>query len=519
MTKKERDSKKGKDLKSGDLFSNLAGMISENQQSNHFSVSNNKEPASPNPKKYSDEDISSSVSSTAKKSVKSRKRSGQKQSKKSRNHKKKIWKVSEILSGLNKVIKENFRTLWIEGELINVTKRRGIYYYSLKENDNLIRCISFRNSFRAAFEPEDGIQVRVRGYLRIYEPAGSLSLNVNLMERAGRGSLAQALERLTNKLRKEGLFNKEHKKPIPEFPKNVGVVTSPDGAALRDFIKIARQRFAASLIISPAIVQGEKAPDQIRKAIARLDRMQKVDLIVVTRGGGSFEDLFCFNNEKVVRAVFSCRTPVISAIGHETDTVLTDHAADLRLATPTEAAEHIFKEKIYLKQQLTGLKQHLFHLMRNDLEFRQRRLQLVKSQIHDPELILNKKYRELDYLNNQLQRSFLNLLNQKKTEFNYFRDKLLQFNVEKVISNGERKLEDLKRRIVEQTESVLASNREKLKLHKSTLSALSPDSVLKRGYALVTDKKGKILLKSREANSGDQLNVRLAEGNLEVEVK
>jgi exodeoxyribonuclease VII large subunit len=511
--KKERESKKGKSLKSRDLFSNLAGMISENQQSDSSSISDvDKQPASP---KYS---IKNKTPSPEKKSTKSPKKSEQKDSRKPEETKK-IWKVSEVLSGLNQVIKENFRTLWIEGELINVARRRGIYYYSLKENDNLIRCISFRNSFRATFEPEDGIQVRVRGYLRIYEPTGSLSLNVNLMERAGRGSLAQALEILTNKLRKEGLFNKEHKKPIPDFPKNVGVVTSPEGAALRDFIKIARQRFSSSLIISPAIVQGEKAPDQIRKAIARLDKMKKVDLIVVTRGGGSFEDLFCFNNEKVVRAVFSCKTPIISAIGHETDTVLTDHAADLRLATPTEAAEHVFKEKIYLKQQVTGLKQQLLHLMRNNLDTRQRRLQLLKSQIHDPELILNKKYRELDYLNNQLQRSFVNLLNQKKTEFNYFRDKLLQYNVEKVITTGDRKLEDLKRRMVEEMETVLGSNREKLKLHRFTLAALSPDSVLKRGYALVTDKKGKILLKSKEATGGDQLNVRLAEGSLEVEVK
>lgn len=260
----------------------------------------------------------------------------------------KIYSVSELTDRIRYLLETEFQYVWIEGEISNFRPApSGHWYFTLKDESSQIRCAMFRNQNRyVKFRPEDGLRIVAWGKVSVYSARGEYQLILETMEPQGLGSMMLAFEQLKSKLAAEGLFDQGRKKPLPRFPRTVGLVTSSKGAAVRDMIRIIHRRFPGMIILlSPTLVQGDKAPEEITAALERLIRADGVDVIIIGRGGGSIEDLWGFNDERVVRAVAGCPIPIVGAVGHETDTTLMDYAADLRASTPSAAAELVAPTK------------------------------------------------------------------------------------------------------------------------------------------------------------------------------
>ena len=269
----------------------------------------------------------------------------------------KIYTVTEITKEIKSILEENFPALWVEGEISNyLLHSSGHRYFSLKDENVQIRCTLWR--FRGdelQFEPADGMKVIVWGAITVYERNGQYQLDVIELIPAGLGKLEIAFRRLKEKLFKEGLFDEEHKKPIPEFPEAIGMVTSPTGAAIRDIIRIIRSRFpSVKIIVNPVRVQGEGAAEEIAQAIKEFNEYKKIDVMLVGRGGGSVEDLWAFNEETVARAIYESEIPIISAVGHQIDFVISDFVADSRAPTPSAAAQMVVEERDELLEQHQG---------------------------------------------------------------------------------------------------------------------------------------------------------------------
>ena len=273
----------------------------------------------------------------------------------------KVFTVSQLNAHISGLIASDpmLQTVFIEGELsnVNINAKSGHMYFSLKDRNSVIRAVMFSWSVRnLRFRPEDGMKVILRAQVTVYEPSGQYQLRVEDMQPDGVGVLALQLEQLKQKLSAEGLFAKEHKKPIPSMPKTVGVITSPTGAALRDILDILGRRFpCASVVLAPVLVQGEGAPAQLAAAVRRFSDTKAADVIIIGRGGGSMEDLWAFNDEGLARAIYDCEIPVISAVGHETDTTICDFVSDLRAPTPSAAAELAVPDRADLNENISSL--------------------------------------------------------------------------------------------------------------------------------------------------------------------
>src|SRR5205085_963910 len=295
--------------------------------------------------------------------------------------------VSELTARIKILLEGEFIELWIEGEVSNYRRHTsGHWYFTLKDEGAMLRCASFRMQNRLIrFAPEDGLMVRAHGRLSLYEARGEYQLIVEFMEPVGVGALQLGFEQLKRRLAAEGLFDVERKRPLPLLPRCVGVVTSPTGAAVRDILRVIRRRNEAmNVLIAPARVQGEGAASEIARAIELLNAREEVDVIIVGRGGGSIEDLWCFNEEAVARAIFNSRAPIISAVGHETDFTIADFVADLRASTPSVAAEIVTTARDEISARLLGLKEDMTTTMRYRLlELRNRVQELQSSRAFD----------------------------------------------------------------------------------------------------------------------------------------
>ena len=333
----------------------------------------------------------------------------------------------------------------VEGELSNFKKYpSGHCYFTLKDEKSTIKCVMFQSYVRGVnFVPDNGMKVIVRGKVSLYERDGAYQLYVTNMFLSGTGSYQIAFERLKEKLGKEGLFNLEHKKPLPQFPFKIGVATSPKGAALHDIISTAQRRFpCAEIILAPCMVQGAEAESTIINAIKQLDKADDIDLIIITRGGGSKEDLWVFNSEAIARTAFACKKPTISAIGHEIDFSILDFVCDVRAATPTQAAEIALPDINSLKMHISSLERNIFNTINNNFKnYRNNLLILEKSE------------------------GFLNIANRTSRE----KDKLISLQ-KQLKSNIERKIELLSNNVYAKTE---------------ILEQQSPLNNLKKGYALI----------------------------------
>jgi exodeoxyribonuclease VII large subunit len=312
----------------------------------------------------------------------------------------KVWKVSELTARLRDLLERSFRDLWVQGEVSNFRlSPYGHYYFTLKDKSAQLRCFVNRKDARfLRLQPEDGLEVTVRGGLSVYEQRGDCQLLVSYLEPVGIGALQLAFEQLKARLAQEGLFAAERKKPLPMLPRRIGLVTSPRGAAVADMIRILRRRYKnLHILLYPVRVQGEGAADEIVEAIRTMNRQRAADVLIVARGGGSLEDLWAFNEEQVARAIAASKIPLITGIGHETDFTIADFTADLRAATPSAAAELVVRSKQELKDRLHTLEAKLAHHLR---------YQLLHARQSLTELLADRGWRRLEgRLREQAQRA------------------------------------------------------------------------------------------------------------------
>lgn len=392
----------------------------------------------------------------------------------------KFYTVSEITKEIKTTLETNFPTVWVEGEISNyLFHSSGHRYFSLKDESSQIRCTLWR--FRGnylRFEPADGMKVMVQGNITVYEKSGQYQLDVVDIVSAGLGELEIAFQKLKEKLFNEGLFDEEYKKPIPEYPEVIGLVTSPTGAAIRDMTKIIHSRFpSVKLIVYPVRVQGTKAAEEIAQAIRDFNLYRKIDVMIVGRGGGSLEDLWAFNEEVVARAIYESRIPVISAVGHEIDFTISDFVADLRAPTPSAAAQIVVKDKTNVLEQVEVNIKKLGYCLTSLLEFSQQRLKTYKESygLRRPYDIITQRFQKKDELFNRLSDS-------KK---NYFENK----------SNA-------------------------ISLLKEKLKALSPSSVLQRGYSITRKLPEQMVIRdSKVLKKDDRIEVRVFRGRIESRVE
>lgn len=369
--------------------------------------------------------------------------------------------------------------VWVRGEISNFTHHTsGHMYFSLKDDRSRLKCVMFRGqNLRLRFKPKDGQEVFAHGSVNVYDKGGEYQLYVDHMEPAGLGALYAALEELKRALAAEGLFDPAHKRPLPEFPKVVGVVTSPTGAAIRDIIKVARRRNpAVRIVVVPAQVQGDDAPESIVNAIGLANRFGAFDVLIVARGGGSMEDLWCFNDERVARAIYGSAIPVVSAVGHEVDYTIADFVADVRAATPSHAAELVVPDISEYIRRLSDYRNRAGYAALGALRQARRRLEAITAsrEIRRPMDRIEQARQRVDDAAAAAQRLMLH------------------------------RLEIARQRI-----AALAGKAD----------ALSPLSVLSRGYAVVRDSRGRVVRYARAVAVGEDVEVILSSGRLICEVK
>ena len=453
-----------------------------------------------------------------------------------------VFTVKQIVGKAASVLERHFRRIWVEGEVSNCNKSpSGHLYFTLKDDSAQLSVIMFRSSVRKLKTlPETGQKVRCRGRLSIYSANGRFQLYADWVERTGLGELLAALERLKKKLSSEGLFDRALKKPLPPYPKVVGVVTSPVGAALRDIHKVLWRRWPVRLILSPAPVQGADAPIKLVNALQRLDRLPEVDVIVFGRGGGSTEDLAAFSDERVVRAVAACRHPIISAVGHEVDIALSDLAADRRAPTPSAAAEIAVPRLVEIQAGLRAQRKALHQRMGVRIEQNKLELSRASRRFPDPSRALRESRQSLDGLAGglleaiksrlrraiQRQRRGLESLRlthpSRKLKIQSARLGTLQGALTKKqrasLEGRKQNLNLLKDRLKHAGVNLLSGRRRRLARANGHLEGLNPLSVLERGYSLVSIEDGALLRDSREVVTGQQVQIRLHRGALDCTV-
>ena len=389
-----------------------------------------------------------------------------------------VFSVSQITSLIKEILETSFRTITIEGEISNWRpSSSGHIYFTLKDNVSQIKAVIFRSAaYKLSFSPKDGDKVRCSGNVTVYAAQGNYQIVVSKMEPAGTGNILQMLEERKQKLAAEGLFDSEKKRPLPLFPQTIGVVTSPTGAAIRDILNIAKRRNPKiNIIVLPAIVQGDGAAQTIIKMIEIANFYKLCDILIVGRGGGSLEDLLPFSEENVVRAVSSSNIPVISAVGHEIDWALCDYAADFRAPTPSAAAEMAIPVLEDIKIELQDYKEDLYNNINRIVK--NTRL-LIKSFNPDS---LEIKFRNIQQpLLNRFENAKINLFENIKNKIKDYRN---------IISNS-----------------------------KTILENASPQTILDRGYSMVTDKKGNIIRNENQVSAGDEIKITLAKGKLSASV-
>ena len=439
------------------------------------------------------------------------------------NQNSKIYTVSELTGEIQNLLEGSLDFVWLEGEISNFTAPvSGHYYMVIKDEKAQIRAVMFRLQARyLKFLPENGMKVIAQGRIGVYPPRGEYQIILDYLEPMGVGALALAFEQLKKKLAGQGVFDEEIKKPMPFLPQRVAVVTSPTGAAIRDFLKIIRRRFAnIEIIIVPVRVQGEEASADMVKALDLVNRELNVDVIVLTRGGGSLEDLWAFNQEALALAIRRSQIPVVSAVGHEIDLTISDLAADLRAPTPSAAAELLVIEKESLLDRLDELKNRLVSGIRLNIKSRTRDMGRLTQRLKDPRKRLAETWMRLDEIHSRLIR-FMNmiLLDTRRSLGTELRS-LLLYSPANMIKSMRQGLNFQKTSLCRAINSLIGDKHRALSLMEKSIQDLSPLSILKRGYSITRKLPEKRVLKDTSGvQKGDQVQILLAEGDLECRIE
>ncbi len=434
-----------------------------------------------------------------------------------------IWKVSELAAQLRSEVERAFSDLWIEGEISDLRPAAsGHIYFTLKDDAAQLSVVLFRSQARLLrFRPEDGLRVLLRGRLSVYEQRGQMQIVAEHIEPMGAGSLQLAFEQVKRQLQREGLFDSERKRPLPAFPRCVGIITSPSGAVIRDFVNIVTRRHSAlQILVYPALVQGDSASLEIEAGIAWFNRTREVDVIVLARGGGSLEDLAPFNSESLARAVAASEIPIVSAVGHETDFTIADFVADLRAPTPSAAAELITAAQHKVEERLQELGQRLDRATRYALmQARERYLRLSAtaafSRMRDN---LNLRQQRVDELTFRMESACRKRCQGAAQQLQSLVAHLQRLDVSHRLALVRHRLEGLDAQLLRTRSTFALHSRSRLHALEKQLHSLSPLGVLNRGYALVYDDSGALVRDAAALRPKQKLITRVAKGSIESSV-
>jgi exodeoxyribonuclease VII large subunit len=435
-----------------------------------------------------------------------------------------VWLVHELVAQVREHVERRYMELWVEGEISNFRPApSGHLYFSLKDAEAQLPVVLFRKqALLLRFRPEDGLHVLVRGKISIYEQRGQLQLVAEAMEPVGAGSLQLAFEQLKEKLKAEGLFDQDRKRPLPAFPRTVGIVTSPAGAVIRDFLNIVGRRHSGlNVLVCAGSVQGDSAPAEIESAIAQLNACGLVDLIVLARGGGSLEDLAAFNSERVARAIRASRLPVVSAVGHETDFTIADFAADLRAPTPSAAAELITEAQHKVADRVATHATRLERAARFQLLIARQRVDRLRVDRAETRMtsLLHRQDQRIDEATYRLESSLGEQLRIHRKRADEVSALLLRQDPRRQLGQVRERFAAARARLDRLPERMLHIASMQLQAIEARLHALSPFEVLNRGYALVQDASGTIVRSPAQLAVGDRVTTRLSDGSFASQVE
>ncbi|RYZ75628.1 MAG: exodeoxyribonuclease VII large subunit [Proteobacteria bacterium] len=409
----------------------------------------------------------------------------------------KVLSVSDLNRYIKELLEGQFATIWLKAEISNFKSHTsGHFYFSLKDSRAQISAVMFRgHNSQLRFRPEDGMEVLVRGKVTVYEPRGNYQMFCEMMEPVGAGALQKAFEQLKAKLQKEGLFDESRKRQLPALPRHIAIVTSPTGAAIRDMLNVLGRRFkGAHVTVIPCKVQGDAAPGEIVEAIKLAQQLKDIDVMIVGRGGGSIEDLWAFNDERVARAIAATRVPVISAVGHEVDFTIADFVADLRAPTPSAAAELVVRNAADLVDRLRGFERSIKLALARRLGFSREQLGYLTKRLVDPQRKIQDASIRADELLQRLELATIRALNDRK-----------------------RQIPILSMRLRSNIQNSLVRKKDALIKNMAVLDSLSPLKVLDRGFSMVVMGE-KIITEAKDLKPNDAITIRMSSGSVEAVV-
>ncbi len=434
-----------------------------------------------------------------------------------------IYTVSRLNSEVRLTLELQFQTLWLQGEISNfVAAASGHWYFSLKDSAAQVKCAMFKQANRnSSFRPQNGQQVLIRARISVYEPRGEYQLLAEFIESAGAGLLKQQFEQLKAKLAAEGLFDPAIKTPLPAQVQRVGVITSPTGAAIRDIVTVLNRRAPGiEVVVYPSQVQGDTAAAQLRNMLSTAIRRNEVDVLIIGRGGGSLEDLWCFNDEQLCRAVAACPIPIVSAVGHEIDFALTDFVADVRAPTPSAAAELVSPDQSHLLERIARLRSALIQAQRARMQQVAPKLINLSQRLLalHPKRRLQQQQQRLDELQLRLSTAIKRKIIASQQQQQYLDKSLRQLSPAKTINQQKIQLAELERRISKAQQQRVVQSKQQLAQLSAQLNTVSPLATLARGYSIAFDDKQQVITSAAQLKAGDKVAVKLAEGGFDAEV-
>lgn len=435
-----------------------------------------------------------------------------------------VLSVTQLNRQAQRLLEDCFPDIWIEGEISNLTQHRsGHWYFSLKDDNAQVSCAMFKNrNFRVAFNPKQGMSVLIQAKASLYPARGNFQLIVNSMEEAGVGALQRQFEQLKQKLDAEGLFASQHKKALPSLPQHIAVITSPTGAAIKDILAVLKRRFPAiPITLIPTTVQGKQGTQSIINSIQQANNypfIVPVDVLVVGRGGGSLEDLWCFNEESVARAIFASNIPIISAVGHEIDFTIADFVADKRAPTPSAAAEIAVPDRYDWLAQVESYSQRLTQLITSNIRGQQQTVHHLQQRLRHPKGQLQEKAQRLDDLEARLLQSISYQLTHQQQQLKYCIAQLQANSPQKKLQQQKQQLQQLQKNLQQAVVQQLQLKKQRLGQQASLLNAVSPLATLDRGYAIAKTHNKELLRSISQTAQGDSINTQVSDGIITSQV-
>jgi len=433
-----------------------------------------------------------------------------------------ILTVSQLNLQSKRLLESNLGSVWLTGEISNLTiAASGHWYFSIKDNNAQISCAMFRfKTKNMQFRPREGDKVVLKGKVSLYEARGNYQLIADYMEPAGLGDLQQKLNALMQKMAAEGLFMEENKKELPSLPTRIGVITSPTGAAIHDVLNVLERRCPMiPVIIYPTQVQGAQAVANIINALALAEKRNECDVLLITRGGGSLEDLWCFNDETLAYKIAQAKLPIVAAIGHEVDTTITELTADLRAPTPSAAAELLVPEQLALQQKLDYISLSMKETLSDSIDDLQVRLNIARLKLSDPENAIASNQHKLESLQQRLLFQKNQSLSQYKNKLDKLLTRLSSINPKSQLQNNQQKLKQLNQRLNAGWQLNLEKFNHQLQLKASALNTLSPLSTLGRGYSIIRDQNSsKVISSVKQVKKGQQVTLVLSDGETSASI-